>query len=669
MRNSRVSPVSTGRAGFAVGALAAILAATTLSLPGGAATTAVSDPALQVVDAWDVTNASTFPDLGGGLLPAYRPAMTAADDGTLLIAFNTSTDALPGGQMRLIRSTDEGLTWSASTVLAEPQLFPGGSIHVQRGMTTLSDGTVLLPFNDGVNHVNFTNREAALFVARSSDDGQTWDGLTDPVVTPVPFRELWGGGGRIVELDDGTLVQSVWGIRELSDHWQTEPLRHESGVLRSFDGGETWPEYHQILQDDHAPPFAAFGGPGLLPGGANETAVQAMPDGTLVAFIRFETSVGAAPGRFYVSRSSDGGVTWSTPQTSPQFGQTLSTTLAPCTDHLPGDRSKILIGYRDGSMGAGVSVSFDGGITFAGATTLQNPRGTAFTAAEPEFYRRSDGRVLTVFQVQSDGEPFRLVANVLEDASNATACVEQLTAADGSAAAQPSVIVERADRADWAVPMAHLRSRHDSGATVASVIAAHASRLVCAPDDDLVLAREDGTVLAPGATLSQSGVAHGDTVRLSGTPQSGEGFVVGYTELDIAPEYRPMSQWSTACAPGATAFDYRRRSLGLRFDPSLAGPVTALEITAQSGSSRLTQGDLRLLSSADNEEYTDVDSWTLTSRVESGRLVLRFEGLSVDDPYLKIAQSFGDDAFTFVIDRPATDISVEVDGGDAVSDR
>ncbi|MEU4016002.1 exo-alpha-sialidase [Microbacterium sp. NPDC028030] len=621
--------------------------------------TAASDPGLVVSDAWNVTSPSTFPELGGGVLPAYRPAITQAPNGDLLVGFNTTTDAQPGGQLRLIRSTDEGATWSASEVLAEPTLFPGGSIHLQRGMTTLDDGTILLPYNDSVNNVTYTDREAALFVARSTDNGVTWDGTDDPIALPVPFRELWGGGGRILELQDGTLVQSVWGIRELTPDWATDPDRYEAGVLISHDGGETWPDYRQVLKDPHSPPYDAWGS--LFPGGANESTIELLPDGTLQSFVRFETAVGGAVGRFYMSRSVDGGQTWSRAVTSTMVGSTLSATSSPCTAHLDGSASKLILGYRGPGSIATVSVSFDEGTTFASPVRLRDPNtgGTTSQSAEPDYQHLADGRILTVFQLQTGTAPFRLVANILEDTDDPNECQAQATAAAAAATSTPTIVVQREDRDSWFLPMSNVRAAHPATRTVAQVIAAHAQQLVCLPTDSLVLKDAGGSVLSPSSTLAQAGVEHGDTLTLSGTPGGANGFEFGYTELDIAPTDRHIANWDDACAPARMAFDYRNRSLGLKLLPPVGEVATAIELRDEDASSRLDASSYTLLTSTDNVTYTPVTGWTLVSRLESGRLIHRFEGLAVSAPYLKIAQKFSDSSFSFVLANPRNDVSVE----------
>lgn len=76
-------------------------------------------------------------------------------------------------------------------------------------------------------------------------------------------------------------------------------------------------------------------------------------------------------------------------------------------------------------------------------------------------------------------------------------------------------------------------------------------------------------------------------------------------------------------------------------------------------SQRGTSGDYTVLASPDNDTYTEVDGWALSSRVENGRLIHRFSGLAVTARYLKIHQRFTDTSYTFVLDDPRADVRVE----------
>ncbi|MER7334205.1 MULTISPECIES: sialidase family protein [unclassified Micromonospora] len=652
---------------LAVTGLVVALVSTTVPAVPVAAADAVG-PALTVIDSWDVTGPHTFPDAGGGVLQAQRPALTQAPNGDLLAAFNTSGDAHPGGQLRMIRSSDSGRTWGPSTVVAEPRLFGDrGSISAQRGMATLSDGTILLPYNDAVNHVNYNNRESVLFVARSTDNGHTWTGTDEPVALPIPIREAHIGGSPILELGDGTLLLPIWGALELVDGWETDPMRWRSGVLRSFDGGRTWSDYRTIAYDPNNPPqFPPFHS-ARYTSGANELALQDLPDGRVVAVVRYASGVGPNRGQVYLSYSSDHGATWTAPVATGQQAEALSLTIAPCTGDLPVGTSKLLMGHRyldaagTRTGRAAIRSSFDGGVTWAGETFLVDPGGATNLGAatgEPAFHRLSDDRLLVLFQVSLNGAPFKIVANVVEDATDPADCRAQATDAAARATANPTVFLDRADRDRWPWPFASRKATSAATETVGDLLESHASALTCRPGDRLNLIGADGQPLDRAATLAEAGVANGSVLRVGGDPSTGL-WRIGHSELDVFPGTRHLYGWDEACATASLALDYRGRALGLDVDLPAGHAVSAVELRDTNGSSRLVASDYRLFTSADNDTYREVPGWTFSSRVQDGRLVHRFDGLSVTDRYVKVHQRWTNTAYTFVVGDPRSDVRVE----------
>lgn len=649
-----------------VGAVA-LLAPGAQAQPGSEAERALAvDPAFDVIDSWDVTSAATFP--GETVLSAQRPALAEAPNGDLLVAFNTTGDASPGGQLRLIRSVDEGRTWGASTIVAEPELFGAkGSIASQRGMATMSDGTILLPYNDAVNHVNYNNRESVLFVASSTDDGHTWAGTDTPVQLPEPIREAHVGGSPILELGDGTLLLPIWGANELVPGWETDPMRWRSGVLRSFDGGQSWSDYATIAYDPNNPPqFPPYHSANYT-SGANEIALHALPDGRIVAVIRYAAGVGPNRGQVYLSYSSDSGATWTAPVATAQQAEALSLATAPCTDHLAAGTAKVVMGHRylDASGvrtgRAALRSSFDGGVTWEGETFLEDPSGATNLGAatgEPAFHRLDGNRLLVLFQVFPPGQPSKIVANVVEDAATAADCRAEATTSANRVSATPTIFVERADRGRWPWPYATRKLSYPATASVADVVDGAAAALVCRPAAALVLRTAAGSALDPADTLAEAGVRNGAVLSLRGTAPPGL-WRVGFSELDRFPESRHVFGWDEACAGAPLALDYRERALGLDVRVPAGQSIDAVEVRDRDAVSRLGAADFRVLSSADNDTYTEVDGWSFASRVEAGRLVFRFEGLGVTDRFVKIHQRRTDTSYTFVVDDPRADVKVD----------
>ncbi|SDT21629.1 exo-alpha-sialidase [Jiangella sp. DSM 45060] len=596
--------------------------------------------------------------------PSYRPAITRAPNGDLLVAFNTSSDLRPGGEIQLVRSTDGGATWGEPVTVASPRYFENGAIHASRGMTTLSDGTVLLPFNDGVNYAPFNHRDSVLFVARSDDSGLTWDGVDEPVQLPVETQEHWAGS-RILELDDGSLIMGLWGTLDLVDDWETDPMRWRAATVRSYDGGRTWTDYATIGYDPNTPPD--FPRPGTLqPYGINEQSLVELGNGRLMAIMRFNGSLRQPePFRTYVSYSGDGGRTWSDPVSVPLEVETPSLTAAPCTTHLGDGRSKLLYGYRDRadypSGIAAASVSFDNGTTWEGQLVFEDPSGRppgVFTSAEPDFLQLDGDRMLVVFQSRVAPAPFGLAFNIVQDESP-DECREHAERAQAATEAAPALQVERADRAGWPFGYGVTQRAYDAGTPIGEVATDAAQSVWCSADEPVLYAGD--RPLDPEATLAEAGVRNGDVVRVRSARPDHRWWRVGFADLDVFPETRHLYAWDDACPHRPLTLDHQSRSLGLSISIPAGQQVGAVELADDDAGSRLTASDYRLFAGPDNETFRELTGWTLSTRVDDGRLVHRFDGLAMTDRYLKIHQVRDDDAGTFVLADPSgDDVSIEL---------
>lgn len=603
---------------------------------------------------------------------AFRPAITEAPNGDILATFNTTGDVNPGGEIRLIRSTDGGRTWGESQVVKTSDAWgPDGSIYSSRGMTTLSDGTILLPFNDGINYSPYNNRDSELYVARSTDSGHTWTGVDTPIDLPAETREHWACCSRILELDDGSLLMPLWGTRELVEDWRHDPMRWRAAVVKSYDGGRTWEDYSTIAYDPHNPPGSR--GTGSRGGGVNEPSIVQLDSGRLVAMIRYGQFVGPSDQAFnmYVSYSDDRGATWTDPApTDPSLqAQTPSLAEAPSSAALPEGSSKLIFGHRtmprsapDGDLAA-VSVSFDEGVTWEGRTFLEEPSGLpkdAFRAAEPDFLQLADGSLLTLFQYQPGFTGnYRLGYNVLEDRS-AEETVADAQAAQARAAREPSLFFERQDRHDWPFGLA-LRQRSFSSSTLIRDVATQAAAATTCDSQEIQLIRkgDPNRPLDPDKSLAEAGVGNGDTLIVRSLQPVSPSMSVGITHWDAFPQTRHLYAWNDACDYGLE-LDAANRSLGVRTDLPGGQAIVSVSLRDTDASTRLTAADYSLWVSSDNDTFIEITGWDLRETLDHGRVVHTFTGLSVTDPYLKIHQDYSDSAPTFVLDRLEDDVMVTI---------
>ena len=210
----------------------------------------------------------------------YRvvPCLVRMLDGTLVAAVE------PGGSKPVfMRSIDGGNSWST----------PYQGI-LQEGVRTVS--TLGVRRDGRLMAVS----EKPLRLAHSHDHGKTWTPGHTIDASPMSSAWVWTGG-KLLELDDGTLVIPVAGY--LESGWLS------AAVLLSSDDGATWS--FSILGCGNPENMMIF----------SEPAVARLKNGGLVALLRTEDRVshvisgeprGERTGLCRVN-SWDGGKSWSNP--------------------------------------------------------------------------------------------------------------------------------------------------------------------------------------------------------------------------------------------------------------------------------------------------------------------------------------------------------------------
>lgn len=124
-------------------------------------------------------------------------------------------------RMNLVRSADEGLSWSDEIVCCGEGYYVVNNDRVIR----LKNGTILFPAN---LHVRTTGSHSVQYVFSSTDDGKTWKTLGAPVHHPFPDSTTGLQESGLFQYDD----DSLWA-------W----ARTRSGsqfMMYSRDGGITW---------------------------------------------------------------------------------------------------------------------------------------------------------------------------------------------------------------------------------------------------------------------------------------------------------------------------------------------------------------------------------------------------------------------------------------------
>lgn len=245
------------------------------------------------------------------------PTLALLPGGELILNYTGGKVAhnCPFGRVEILRSSDEGTTWSWPQVVYDGVLDDRGVgiLHTQRGTllsavyTTeppvgfapenadrltkdLADGwsSVLFPvaeaWGDAVSRLNAQQRakESGGWILRSVDGGLNWSSRIR-----VPVRS-WHGP---IETRDGRLLYA--GVNP------AESASKRLEVIESIDDGVSWQTLSHLPTPEGAAPDQ-FDGPHVVQ----------CADGTLVCQLR-RSVPGDAAGQVYQSVSTDGGRTWS----------------------------------------------------------------------------------------------------------------------------------------------------------------------------------------------------------------------------------------------------------------------------------------------------------------------------------------------------------------------
>lgn len=114
---------------------------------------------------------------------------------------------------------------------------------------------------------------------------------------------------------------------------------------------------------------------------------------------------------------------------------------------------------------------------------------------------------------------------------------------------------------------------------------------------------------------------------------------VGFLAGDTNPSKGNLGHFGFS---GKWAFDYRNRSLGVDF--GRVEQVTEIKLFGENANNRLSAGNISIYASNTNEsDWQLVSGWTLSKQ----NATITISNLSVQTQYIKVAQSFSDDNFTF----------------------
>ncbi len=218
-------------------------------------------------------------------------------DGSLLLAWmehvggeTIGHDHAPCNIASMI-SRDGGRTWADHRILVENN--PGDvNIHFPCFLR-LQSGDILFYYQRRHELEPGAPQNSTSYVCRSSDQGQTF---SSPIKHSV-IRDSDMSGNELIQLSSGRVIlmneRTLGNWCEVSDGVIKD--HSVAGCCYSDDDGQSWRQSAWV---------------DLPMRGAMEPRVAELRDGSLLMFLR--TQLGAV----FQSKSSDGGVTWSKPQTT-----------------------------------------------------------------------------------------------------------------------------------------------------------------------------------------------------------------------------------------------------------------------------------------------------------------------------------------------------------------
>jgi sialidase-1 len=318
------------------------------------------------------------------------PTLAKTREGELIVAFSGDRDAhvCPWGKTQIIRSHDDGKTWS------EPQTITSTPLDDRdAGLIQTKEGTLLVSWFTSLGFEKSTfpaaveryarhgekipeeTREKWLgnWVRRSEDGGKTW---LEPVrtISTAPHGPIQLRDGRLLYIGNG--------------EWQGKGTII---VEQSSDDGRTWSVLTTISK------------PQDLAGGFGEPHLVALASGKLLAMFRFEPKDRQC--FLMQSESDDGGKTWSPIHSSGIWGY------PPHMIQLKNGWVLVSYGYRREPFGERTCISRDDGKTWDVENQILLANAPGPDLGYPSSVQLDDSSILTVYyQAEKFGEPTLLMS-------------------------------------------------------------------------------------------------------------------------------------------------------------------------------------------------------------------------------------------------------------------
>ena len=275
------------------------------------------------------------------------------------------------------RSTNKGATWSAPAVLIDDndlRFFndkesitadPTNSNYVYAVWDRIYKPGQAKGFPAQVNSFAFRGFP---YLARSTDNGQTWE----PARRISSNANQFTIGNQVAVLPDGTLLD----FTDYSTGSGVQPSNHDwKAVFRSTDHGVTWSKPITISQVTEARPTIPDGSFPIRVGG-DDIAVDPTTGDVYAAWTDTRFNDGAH-NDVIVSKSTDGGLTWSTPVKASKNPVGVAAFTPSIHVNSAGDVAISYYDFRNATAGPTVATDFWMEISSDGGSTWSESRLTS----------------------------------------------------------------------------------------------------------------------------------------------------------------------------------------------------------------------------------------------------------------------------------------------------
>ncbi|RLD74764.1 MAG: exo-alpha-sialidase [Bacteroidetes bacterium] len=319
------------------------------------------------------------------------PTITKTSSGELLAVFSGNRDGhvCPYGIVQMIRSKDNGKTWSETETINNTPLDDrdAGILETKSGTWVVSWFTSMA-FDVEINYAQHPewirhreklseetiNKWLGNWIRRSVDKGKTWE---------APIKQLVTAPHGPIELKDGRLIYvgtaTINGKKQLA-------------VEESKDDGISWKQIStiDISKDDLIAPYS-------------EPHVVELPDGKLIAMFRYNPD-DKTNSFLRQTESSDGGKTWSVTHKTNIWGY------PPHLILLKNGWLLLSYGVRKIPYSERACISKDGGKTWDIENEIIISMSESGDLGYPASVQLDDGSIITIYyQIDKKGEKTSLM--------------------------------------------------------------------------------------------------------------------------------------------------------------------------------------------------------------------------------------------------------------------